>query len=229
MSERSTAVPAVSLSAADSRRADGGPLPPVALYVHVPFCLSVCPYGDFVAYAGRAARGPSSQVQAYLSALAVELDLRADGLDGSLAERPPLRSVYVGGGTPSLLAAPQVATVLERVRRRYGIAPGAEVTIEANPGPDERGDFEGFAAAGITRVSLGAQSMDDAEWCAGSDGATPPGTCSRPWPPRATRGSGLSASTSSTTCRARPRRRGSNTGPALALEGRRIAMSWRCW
>ncbi len=141
----------------------GSPAPPVALYVHVPFCLSICPYCDFVVYAGRTARGPASRVEAYLGALRAELDLRADALDAAPGGRPPLRSVYLGGGTPSLLPARAVGTLLDHVRRRYGLAPGAEVTIEANPGLDERGDLAGFAAAGVTRLSLGAQSLHPAE------------------------------------------------------------------
>jgi putative oxygen-independent coproporphyrinogen III oxidase len=160
---RSAAVRGPALAATHGGRAATAPPPPVALYVHIPFCLSVCPYCDFVVYAGRAARGRHSRIETYLSALAAELDLRAAGLDASPVERPPLRSVYVGGGTPSLLSASQLGALLDLVRSRYGIAPDAEVTLEANPGPDERGDLAGFAGAGVTRVSLGAQSMDAAE------------------------------------------------------------------
>ena len=140
--------------------------PPVALYVHVPFCVALCPYCDFVVYAGRSARGPAARVDAFLAALAVELELRADDLDAAFGvpgERPPLRSVYLGGGTPSLLSARSVATLLDAVRRRFGLSGDAEVTLEANPGPDERGDLPGFAAAGVTRLSLGAQSLDASE------------------------------------------------------------------
>jgi len=144
-------------------------LPPVALYVHVPFCVSLCPYCDFVVYTGRAARGPAARVAAFLAALHVELDLRADALDsrfGRVAEggrRQALGSVYLGGGTPSLLPARDVAALLDHVERRFGIAAGAEITLEANPGPDERGDLAGFRAAGVTRLSLGAQSLHDDE------------------------------------------------------------------
>ena len=137
--------------------------PPVALYVHIPFCVSLCPYCDFVVYAGAAARGPKARVAAFLGALLVELDLRADALDTAFpGGRPPLETVYLGGGTPSLLPAGDVAAVLDRVRSRYGVADGAEVTLEANPGADERGDVVALRAAGVTRLSLGAQSMSDA-------------------------------------------------------------------
>jgi oxygen-independent coproporphyrinogen III oxidase len=139
---------------------------PEGLYVHVPFCVSLCPYCDFVVYTGRSARGQASRVPSFLEALHTEIDLRADGLDAAhgppaAAGRPALDSVYLGGGTPSLLAPRDVADVLARVARRFGVAPGAEITLEANPGPEEVGDLAGFRAAGVTRLSLGAQAMDE--------------------------------------------------------------------
>lgn len=159
------------------------PAPPVALYVHVPFCRSLCPYCDFVVYAGADAVGPRSRVGAFLVALGHELDLRADALDAAFGSpdgseswgaarppspadtpaRPPLTTLYLGGGTPSLLPGDAVAQLVDHVRSRFGLAAGAEVTLEANPGPDDRGDLVGFAAAGVTRLSLGAQSLDDRE------------------------------------------------------------------
>jgi oxygen-independent coproporphyrinogen-3 oxidase len=141
------------------------PAPPVALYVHVPFCVSLCPYCDFVVYAGAAARGPRARVGPFLDALAVELGLRADDLDARFgppgaSARPVLEAVYLGGGTPTLLPAEEIARLLAQIRARFGIAPGAEVTIEANPGRDERGDARALVAAGVSRISLGAQSFD---------------------------------------------------------------------
>ncbi len=140
--------------------------PPRSLYVHVPFCRSLCPYCDFVVYAGAEAVGARNRVGAFLAGIERELDLRADRLDAAFGPapgpgRPPLSTLYFGGGTPSMLAADAVAGLVAKVRRRYGLAPGAEVTLEANPGPDDRGDLVGFAAAGVTRLSLGAQSLDD--------------------------------------------------------------------
>ena len=137
--------------------------PPVALYVHIPFCVSLCPYCDFVVIAGAAARGKRSRIGSFLEAVLREVDLRADALDAAFATRPPLASVYLGGGTPSLLPADDVARLLERIRARFGIADDAEVTLEANPGPDERGDPAALRRAGVTRMSFGAQSFDDTE------------------------------------------------------------------
>jgi putative oxygen-independent coproporphyrinogen III oxidase len=137
---------------------------PVALYVHVPFCVSLCPYCDFVVYAGAAARGERSRVAAFLAALLEELRLRADALDERFGSaRPPLHSLYLGGGTPSLLPANAVAELIALVSERFGLAEDAEVTIEANPGPDERGDARALAGGGITRLSIGAQSLDSGE------------------------------------------------------------------
>lgn len=142
--------------------------PPSALYLHIPFCVSHCPYCDFVVVAGRATRGPSNRIDAFVTALEMELRLRADALDArwgapATAARAPLASVYLGGGTPSLLPAASVGRLLDLVRARFEIAPDAEVTLEVNPGPDERGDARAQVAAGVTRISIGAQSFDRGE------------------------------------------------------------------
>ncbi|HUQ77796.1 MAG TPA: coproporphyrinogen-III oxidase family protein [Patescibacteria group bacterium] len=142
--------------------------PPVGLYIHVPFCVSLCPYCDFVVVAGAAARGPANRLGALAAALRTELELRADALDAAFGgpgstDRPALDTVYLGGGTPTLLKATEIRAILDVVRRRFGVAPGAEVTIEANPGPDERGDPRDLAAAGVNRISFGAQSLDPVE------------------------------------------------------------------
>jgi putative oxygen-independent coproporphyrinogen III oxidase len=141
--------------------AQGPDHPPVALYVHVPFCVSLCPYCDFVVYAGTASRGPRNRLAAFVDAVAAELDLRADVLDARFGTgRPSLRSLYLGGGTPSLLPAGAIGRLVAIVRRRFGLAPDAEITIEVNPGPDERGDPRALRDAGVTRLSIGAQSLD---------------------------------------------------------------------
>ncbi|MHB8397951.1 MAG: coproporphyrinogen-III oxidase family protein [Candidatus Limnocylindrales bacterium] len=148
--------------------------PPVALYVHVPFCLSLCPYCDFVVVAGAAARGPRARIDPFLAAIRTEVELRADaadrrfgspGLPGSPTSpgRGPLETLYLGGGTPSLLPADAIAGLIELVRERFGLARDAEVTLEANPGPDDRGDPTAQRRAGVTRLSIGAQSLAAAE------------------------------------------------------------------
>jgi len=128
----------------------------------------LCPYCDFVVVAGAAARGPRSRVEAFVAALGTEIELRADDLDqrwgppGS-AGRLPLGSVYFGGGTPSLLPAALVGDLIGLVAERFGLEADAEVTLEANPGPGERGDAAAWRAAGVSRMSFGAQSLSSAE------------------------------------------------------------------
>ena len=146
----------------------GRPSPPVALYIHIPFCVSLCPYCDFVVIAGAAARGPTNRIAAFTAALETEIGLRADALDARFGlpgtrRRPLLRSVYLGGGTPSLVPAETIARLIALVRERFGIRPDAEITIEANPGPDERGDPAALVGAGVNRISFGAQSLDRTE------------------------------------------------------------------
>jgi oxygen-independent coproporphyrinogen-3 oxidase len=153
---------------ASSTAADVEPQAPVGLYVHVPFCVSLCPYCDFPVVTGRATRGPSSRIPAFVAALHRELDLRADAFEARHGQpgsptRPPLDTVYLGGGTPSLLGSAAIGELLEHVARRFGIADGAEITLEANPAPGERGDLAGHHAAGVTRLSLGAQSLQATE------------------------------------------------------------------
>jgi len=138
------------------------PSPPRALYIHFPFCLSVCPYCDFVVYGGAAARGARSRVDALVDALETEIGLRAAEARRSFPAAP-LGSVYFGGGTPSLLSAGQVDRLLAAAADGFGLAADAEVTLEANPGPSDRGDLAGFRAAGVNRLSIGAQSMIPAE------------------------------------------------------------------
>jgi oxygen-independent coproporphyrinogen-3 oxidase len=124
--------------------------PPHHLYVHVPFCRLVCAYCDFVTVGGR-----GQEIDRYVEALTSELAVRpAPG---------ELRTVYLGGGTPSLLSADQVGRLLDAVRHRWPGAAPEEVTLEANPSERERPDWSGLRAAGVTRISLGVQSLDDAD------------------------------------------------------------------
>jgi putative oxygen-independent coproporphyrinogen III oxidase len=123
------------------------------VYVHVPFCSSRCHYCDFVTYTGmEGLRRP------YAAALLAEADLAVAGLG---PEPPTVTSVFVGGGTPTLLPTGDLARVLERLRALLPHAPGAEVTVEANPETVDRAVADGLAAAGVARVSMGAQSFDD--------------------------------------------------------------------
>ncbi|HEY7827694.1 MAG TPA: radical SAM protein, partial [Candidatus Limnocylindrales bacterium] len=135
---------------------------PVGLYVHVPFCVSVCPYCDFVVYAGAEARGPRNRIETLVDALVVEIGLRA-GADRADPVGRPLATVYIGGGTPSLLPSDALDRILDAIRTGFGIEPQAEVTLELNPGVDERGDPAAQAAAGVTRLSIGAQSFTPTE------------------------------------------------------------------
>jgi oxygen-independent coproporphyrinogen-3 oxidase len=126
---------------------------PLALYVHLPWCVRKCPYCDFNSHAVPAAGVPHA---AYLAALLDDLEFAAAGCTGR-----EIRSVFFGGGTPSLFPADSIRRILDRAGSLLPFAAGAEVTLEANPGTVERGSFEDYAAAGVNRVSLGAQSFDD--------------------------------------------------------------------
>ena len=125
--------------------------PPLALYVHFPWCVRKCPYCDFNSYtlSGALAQDP------YVARLARDIAAQAPQLAGR-----PVTSVFFGGGTPSLFSPEAIGRVLEAARRHLVVAPDAEVTLEANPGAIERGAFREYGAAGVTRVSLGAQSFD---------------------------------------------------------------------
>jgi oxygen-independent coproporphyrinogen-3 oxidase len=120
------------------------------LYVHVPFCRLVCAYCDFVTVGGR-----TDDIGRYVAALERELAL--------LPAPGQLRTIYFGGGTPSLLEDAQVARVLAAARSRWGSVALEEVTLEANPSRRETPDWEGLRSAGVTRVSLGLQSLRDAD------------------------------------------------------------------
>jgi oxygen-independent coproporphyrinogen-3 oxidase len=126
---------------------------PLALYVHLPWCVRKCPYCDFNSHALPAAGLPE---RAYLAALLEDLEFATAGLSGR-----ELVSVFFGGGTPSLFSAGAIAAVLGRAREILPLAADLEVTLEANPGTVERGSFAAYRDAGVNRVSLGAQSFDD--------------------------------------------------------------------
>jgi oxygen-independent coproporphyrinogen-3 oxidase len=123
----------------------------LALYVHWPFCVSKCPYCDFNSHV-RAAVDHAE----WRTALIADLEHEADA-----APRRPLASIYYGGGTPSLMPPETVAAILQQAERLWGFAPGVEITLEANPSSVEAARFADLAAAGVNRVSLGLQSLDD--------------------------------------------------------------------
>ncbi|MFP4080991.1 MAG: radical SAM family heme chaperone HemW [Ectothiorhodospira sp.] len=127
------------------------PTPPLALYVHIPWCVRKCPYCDFNSHGAR-----EIPEAAYLQALLGDLETDLERLP-----HRTLTSVFIGGGTPSLFSPAAIGRLLERVADRPGLAADAEITLEANPGTLERARFRGFRDAGINRLSIGAQSLDD--------------------------------------------------------------------
>lgn len=133
-------------------------LPPLSLYLHLPWCIRKCPYCDFNSHELRGA-GELSQEreQAYLDALQADLESALPLVWGR-----SVQTVFIGGGTPSLFSPAAIDRLLEAVRARLRVAPDAEVTMEANPGTFETGRFRDFAAAGVNRLSIGVQSFDDA-------------------------------------------------------------------
>ena len=141
-------------------------LPPLSLYVHLPWCLKKCPYCDFNSHewrtdatAGKKADSElSSELQwAYLDALLADLDTSLPLVWGR-----PIQSVFIGGGTPSLFSAASMARLISDLRARLPLLPGAEISLEANPGTFEKNRFRAFREAGVTRLSVGVQSFDDA-------------------------------------------------------------------
>ncbi len=127
--------------------------PPLGIYVHVPFCAARCGYCDFNTYTASELDGSGASPDGWLDAVRRELDLAA----AALGDRP-VDTVFVGGGTPSLLGAERLGAVLGAVRSTFGLAPGAEVTTESNPESTSPEFFAGLVGAGFTRVSLGMQS-----------------------------------------------------------------------
>ncbi len=130
------------------------PVPPLALYVHLPWCVRKCPYCDFNSYA---LRGPVPE-RAYVDALLADLDRDLEREGAGSADRR-LVSVFLGGGTPSLFPARAVARLLDGVRSRFPAPFDPEVSLEANPGTVERGRFAELRAAGVNRLSIGVQSF----------------------------------------------------------------------
>jgi len=139
--------------ARDARRTAAGADPGFGVYVHWPFCLSKCPYCDFNSHVRHAAIDEARFVRAF----AAEIAATAARIPGREAV-----SIFFGGGTPSLMQPATVGAILEAIARHWKLAPDLEVTLEANPTSVEATRFRGYRAAGVNRVSLGVQALDDA-------------------------------------------------------------------
>ena len=131
-------------------------LPPLSLYVHLPWCIQKCPYCDFNSHEWRdnAQRMPE---QRYIDALLADLEVSLPLIWGR-----PVHSIFIGGGTPSLFEPASIDRLISGIRARLPLEAEAEITIEANPGTFEKDRFKAFRAAGVTRLSIGVQSFNDA-------------------------------------------------------------------
>jgi oxygen-independent coproporphyrinogen-3 oxidase len=143
---------AVTLSAAP-RRPRFVALPPLSLYVHIPWCVRKCPYCDFNSHEA----GDPIDERRYVDALTSDLESALPRVWGR-----KVYSVFFGGGTPSLFSPEAIDAILSAVRARLPLTADAEITLEANPGTVEAANFRGFRDAGVNRLSLGVQSFDDA-------------------------------------------------------------------
>lgn len=130
-----------------------GSLPPLSLYVHLPWCLKKCPYCDFNSHEV----GAELPEQRYIDALMADLEGSLPLIWGRT-----VHSIFIGGGTPSLFSPQAIDRLLADIRARLRLTPDCEITLEANPGTFEKDRFRAFRAAGVTRLSIGVQSFDDA-------------------------------------------------------------------
>jgi len=124
-------------------------IPPLGLYVHIPWCVRKCPYCDFNSYAGNAVPEEEAYVEALLA------DLAREEAGGRVVE-----TVFIGGGTPSLFSGGTIARLLSGIRETSNLAADAEITLEANPGTVDAAHFEAYREAGVNRLSIGVQSFD---------------------------------------------------------------------
>lgn len=134
-----------------------GSLPPLSLYIHLPWCLKKCPYCDFNSHEFRAEGGAGElPEQRYLDALVADLEGALPLIWGRT-----VHSIFIGGGTPSLFSPQAIDRLLSDIRARLRLEADCEITLEANPGTFEKDRFRAFRAAGVTRLSVGVQSFDD--------------------------------------------------------------------
>ena len=136
----------------DMRQVRFASLPPLALYVHLPWCVKKCPYCDFNSHE-KQGELPFAE---YTAALVRDLEAMLPSVWGRR-----IHSIFIGGGTPSLFPAGQIDALLAAVRARVPVEPGAEITLEANPGTAEAARFRGYRDAGVNRLSIGVQSFDE--------------------------------------------------------------------
>ena len=132
-------------------------LPPLSLYIHIPWCVRKCPYCDFNSHQSES----DVPEQEYVEALRQDLNA-----DAELAQGRNISSIFLGGGTPSLFSAQAIGQILEHAERRLGFNDDIEITLEANPGTFEQDKFSGFRAAGVNRLSIGIQSFADEQLAA---------------------------------------------------------------
>ncbi|WP_374683287.1 radical SAM family heme chaperone HemW [Accumulibacter sp.] len=152
-------VPARNAAATGQRQIDFRKPPPLALYVHVPWCVRKCPYCDFNSHAVAAQKGdrrvPAIPEDDYVTALIADLESALPTVWGRRVD-----SIFLGGGTPSLLSGEAVDRLLTALRSRLPLLPNGEITLEANPDSVEAGKFAAFRAAGVNRLSIGIQSFN---------------------------------------------------------------------
>lgn len=127
-------------------------LPPLSLYIHIPWCVRKCPYCDFNSHTTDQALPETDYVNALLS----DLNFQLKSVQGR-----SLHSIFIGGGTPSLFSAQAIAAILQGVEKLIPFSTNIEITLEANPGTFEQEKFKGYRSAGVNRLSIGVQSFDD--------------------------------------------------------------------
>ncbi|RYX92046.1 MAG: oxygen-independent coproporphyrinogen III oxidase-like protein [Comamonadaceae bacterium] len=133
-------------------------LPPLSLYVHLPWCLKKCPYCDFNSHeVGKGANAPDVPEQRYIDALMADLEAALPLIWGRT-----IHSIFIGGGTPSLFSPQAIDRLLGDIRARLRLEADCEITMEANPGTFEKDRFRSYRGAGVTRLSIGVQSFNDA-------------------------------------------------------------------
>ena len=131
-------------------------LPPLSLYIHIPWCVQKCPYCDFNSHAQKGAIPEQEYVRHLLTDLTADLSRYQESV-----QQRPLHSIFIGGGTPSLFSAENIAYLLHQIEQHIPFEPNIEITLEANPGTAEAERFLGYAQAGVNRISMGIQSFSD--------------------------------------------------------------------